>query len=80
MTILRQSDRDLLLTINNIVNGYGLLVASAGQQGSQRSFRGDNPPLRIVDQGMGRDIATDLTAEGAAIFLGIGEGLLQGPV
>ena len=38
MTNLRQFDRDLLFTVNNIINRYGLFIASPGQQGSKRSF------------------------------------------
>ena len=38
MAILRQSDRDLLLAIHNIINGHGLFVTPAFQQGSQRFF------------------------------------------
>ena len=38
MAILRQSDRDLLLTVHNIIDGHGLFMASAFQQGSKRLF------------------------------------------
>ena len=57
--------------------GYVSVHAFHGGQGG---FGTHNLPLGVVDERMSGDITLDVPAQAFSILLGIGEGLVQGPV